>query len=207
MSDKSSIKIAVLSQLTSRGYFELYALDSSDDFHLLASNIGTAALKRPREPDTFLGGGGHRTFARHLKLAGACRNFYDFHQSRNKLFMSAQSHPPTHTHTKHYIRLRNAQDCGRMSKERLPFVSIFRILRRRGCRTDASRADPTSGHSHESHPGPKPDHLTAEAVFVLTSSSFNSIHILTSFNPHHERTFLTDLQQFIQIVPRMRSSS
>ena len=56
ISDKSSIKIAVLSQPTSRGYFELYALDSSDDFHSLASNIGTAALKR-RDPDTFRGGG------------------------------------------------------------------------------------------------------------------------------------------------------
>ena len=75
-------------------------------------------------------------------------------------------------------------------REILPFVSIIRILRRCGCRTDASRADPTSGHSHESHPSPKPDHLTAEAVFVLTSSSFNSIHILTSFNPHHKGLFL-----------------
>ena len=58
---------------------------------------------------------------------------------------------------------------------------------------------PDFGHSH---PSPKPDHLTAEAVFVLTSSSFNSIHVLTSFNPHHKRTFLTDLQQHIQIIFR-----
>ena len=77
-------------------------------------------------------------------------------------------------------------------------------LRRRGFRTDASRPDPTSGHSH---PSPKPDHLTAEAFFVLTLSSFNSIHVLTSFNPHHKRTFLTDLQKHIQFIPRMRSSS
>jgi hypothetical protein len=57
ISDKSSIKIAILSQPTSSGFLDLVPkLDSSDDFHSLASNIGTAALKR-RYPDTFRGGG------------------------------------------------------------------------------------------------------------------------------------------------------
>jgi hypothetical protein len=57
VSDKSSIKIAVLSQPTSRGFSNVASnLDSSDDFHSLASNIGKAALKR-RDPDTFRGGG------------------------------------------------------------------------------------------------------------------------------------------------------
>ena len=82
----------------------------------------------------------HSTFARHFKLAGVCRD-YEFHQSLTNLFMSAQLPAPTDTHTKHYIQLRIAQDCGSMSKEILPFVPIFRILRRRGCRTDASRTE------------------------------------------------------------------
>ena len=82
----------------------------------------------------------HSTFARHLKLAGVCRD-YDIYQSRNNLFMSAHVHPPTDIRIKLYIQLRIAQDCGSMSKEILPFDSIFRILRRRGFRTDASRAE------------------------------------------------------------------
>lgn len=82
----------------------------------------------------------HSTFARHLKLAGVCRE-YDIYQSQNNLFMSAHVHPPTDIRIKLYIQLRIAQDCGSMSKEILPFDSIFRILRRRGFRTDASRAE------------------------------------------------------------------
>ena len=60
-SDKSPIKLTVISQTTLRSFFDVppsppYGPDSSDNFHPLASNIGTAAHKR-REPDTFRGGG------------------------------------------------------------------------------------------------------------------------------------------------------
>ena len=60
-SDNSSTKLAVNSKTTSSDFFDEPSRpptgpDSSDDFHSLSSNIGTAAYER-RDPDTFRGGG------------------------------------------------------------------------------------------------------------------------------------------------------
>mmetsp|Transcript_55416 Transcript_55416/g.115978 ORF Transcript_55416/g.115978 Transcript_55416/m.115978 type:complete len:113 (-) Transcript_55416:690-1028(-) len=107
------------------------------------------------------------TFARHLKLAGACRN-YDFLINRgpSSSCLLKHIHPRTLTpsSTFDYETLKIARAC-----QRKFFLSFQSFAFYADADAGPTPVDPTSGHSH---PSPKPYHPTAEVVFVLTLSSF-----------------------------------
>ncbi len=144
-SDKSWTNLAVFNKTTSKGF--LTKLPASHTHRIVPINVNpseaeslqTLARQHTRNtiriPSTWLQSGGWyqtsillpRDISSFRPVSGA-RHDKNFSPVQKYYFTFTRLHACPYIHFKHYIRLRIAEDCGSMSKEISPLVSIFGIL-------------------------------------------------------------------------------